>query len=124
MNTVSGRLDRAGETLVAQLPGGAVPLDPAVARAVGGSGPDEVVIGVRPEDLRFASAEGIPATVSVVESLGHERHVVCRLVDQQLVIVRQDAHEAAPKEDSTTSLVADAGALHVFDPVSGARIGD
>jgi multiple sugar transport system ATP-binding protein len=124
MNTVTGRLDRAGETLVAQLPGGAVPLDPAVARAVGQSGPDEVVIGVRPEDLRFASGEGIPATVSVVESLGHERHVVCRLVDQQLVIVRQDAHEVAPKEDGTTSLVADAGALHVLDPVSGARIGD
>jgi multiple sugar transport system ATP-binding protein len=124
MNTVTGHLDRVGETLVARLPGGAVPLAPAVAQAVGRSGPDEVVIGVRPEDLRFASAEGIPATVSVVESLGHERHVVCRLVDQQLVIVRQDAHEAAPKEDITTWLVADAGALHVFDPVSGARIGD
>ena len=62
--------------------------------------------------------------MSVVESLGHERHVVCRLVDQQLVIVRQDAHEAAPTEGSSTYLVADAGTLHVFDPASGARIGD
>ena len=50
---------------------------------------------------------GIPASVSVVESLGHERHVVCRLADQQLVIVRQDAHEPAPAEESTTFLVAD-----------------
>jgi hypothetical protein len=40
------------------------------------------------------------------------------------VIVRHDAHEAAPKEGSTTYLVADTGTLHVFDPVSGARIGD
>jgi len=95
-----------------------------VLRALEGSGADEVVVGVRPEDLRFDSANGIPATVSVVESLGHERHVVCRLADQQLVIVRQDAHEAAPAEDSTTFLAADAGALHVFDPVSGSRIGD
>jgi multiple sugar transport system ATP-binding protein len=82
-----------------------------------------VVIGVRPEDLRFDTANGIPATVSVVESLGHERHVVCRLADQQLVIVRQDAHEAAPAEGSSTFLVADPHALHVFDPESGSRVG-
>jgi multiple sugar transport system ATP-binding protein len=82
-----------------------------------------VVIGVRPEDLRFDTTTGIPATVSVVESLGHERHVVCRLDDQQLVIARQDVHEAAPAEESTTFLVADPDALHVFDPSSGARIG-
>ena len=62
--------------------------------------------------------------VSVVESLGHERHVVCRLADAQLVIVRQDAHEPAPAEGSSTHLVADAHALHVFDPTTGARIGD
>jgi ABC-type sugar transport system ATPase subunit len=122
MNTVTGRVDRVGETLVAQLPGGRVPLAPAVAREVEGSRAEEVVVGVRPEDLRFAAADGIPVTVSVVESLGHERHVVCRLADQQLVIVRQDAHEAVPAEDTATFLVADADALHVFDPVSGARI--
>jgi len=59
----------------------------------------------------------------VVESLGHERHVVCRLTDQQFVIVRQDAHEAAPAEESSTFLIADAAALHVFDPETGARVG-
>ena len=61
--------------------------------------------------------------MSVVESLGHERHVVCRLADQQLVIVRQDAHDAAPAEGSTTFLRTDADGLHVFDAESGARIG-
>jgi multiple sugar transport system ATP-binding protein len=82
------------------------------------------VVGVRPEDLRFGGEEGIPATVSVVESLGHERHVVCRLDDHQLVIVRQDAHEAAPSEGTATHLVADPSALHVFDAASGNRIGE
>jgi multiple sugar transport system ATP-binding protein len=85
------------------------------------------VIGVRPEDLRFSDStalgnEGVPATVSVVESLGHERHVICRLDDQQLVIVRQDAHQPAPAEGTSTFLVADPAALHLFDPVSGTRI--
>ena len=37
-----------------------------------------------------SAAEGVlPATVTVVESLGHERHVICRLDGRQMVIVRQ-----------------------------------
>ena len=123
MNTVTGSINRLNETLVAEIPGGHIPLDPALASAVEASGLEQVVIGVRPEDLRFDVQDGIPAAVSVVESLGHERHVICRLADQQLVIVRQDAHEAAPREESTTFLVADSHALHLFDPDSGARVG-
>ena len=34
----------------------------------------------------------------VVEHLGHEQHVVCRLVDGQLVTVRQGSHVPAPGE--------------------------
>ena len=106
-----------------RIPGGHIPLDDELATAVTATGVDEVVVGVRPEALRFDAIDGIPALVSVVEALGHERHVVCRLDDHQLVIVRQDAHESAPAEGSTTFLVADAHALHVFDPASGNRIG-
>jgi multiple sugar transport system ATP-binding protein len=123
MNTVTGRVNRVDETLVAEIPGGHIPLEPALAAAVAASGVDEVVVGVRPEALRFDPADGIPVLVSVVESLGHERHVVCRLDDHQLVIVRQDAHEPAPAEESSTFLVADPGSLHVFDPSSGVRLG-
>jgi multiple sugar transport system ATP-binding protein len=124
MNTVTGRVDRANDALVVQLPGGRVAVPAELAPDVEAASVDEIVVGVRPEDLRFGGEEGIPATVSVVESLGHERHVVCRLDDHQLVIVRQDAHEPAPPEDSTTHLVAAPGALHVFDPVTGNRVGD
>jgi multiple sugar transport system ATP-binding protein len=125
MNTVAGQIERVDGGLVAQLPGAGVPVPEELGRAIEVAGADEVVIGVRPEDLRFdGSGGGIPATVSVVESLGHERHVVCRLDDQQFVIVRQDAHQAAPAEESTAHLVADPGALHVFDAATGARVGD
>jgi multiple sugar transport system ATP-binding protein len=123
MNTVTGRVDRVEGVLVARLPGADVPVPEELGRAVEAAGADEVVIGVRPEDLRFDTAGGIPATVSVVESLGHERHVVCRLDDQQLVIARQDAHEPAPAEEAVVHLVAEPGALHVFDAASGDRIG-
>ena len=77
MNTVTGRVTHDGDTLVAELPGGRAPLSDDVARAVAAMNLEEVVIGVRPEDLRFESGEvGVVATVSVVESLGHERHIV------------------------------------------------
>ena len=55
-----------------------------------------------------AGRRASPATVTVVESLGHERHVVCRLDDGQLVIVRQAAPRAAARARATTvRLVAD-----------------
>jgi multiple sugar transport system ATP-binding protein len=123
MNTVTARVGRVDATLVAEIPGGHIPLEASLAGEVEARGLDEVVVGVRPEDLRFAAADGIPAQVTVVESLGHERHVVCRLDDQQLVIVRQDAHESAPAEGSPTRLRADNSALHVFDPTTGDRVG-
>jgi multiple sugar transport system ATP-binding protein len=124
MNTVTGRIERVDGALVAQLPGGGISVSPELVPAIERAGVDEVVIGVRPENLRFAEGGGIPATVSVVESLGHERHVICRLADRQLVIVRQDAHDQPPAEESTTFLRADAGGLHVFDAADGTRIGD
>jgi len=126
MNTVAGRVVASGNEMFAQLPGGQVPLAPEVSAAVREAGLDEVVIGVRPEDLTFAApgdGRGVDANVTVVESLGHERHVICRLTDQQIVIVRQDAHDAAPREESATRLVADPAAVHLFDPESGRRLG-
>ncbi|MFN8027633.1 MAG: ABC transporter ATP-binding protein [Acidimicrobiia bacterium] len=135
MNTVTGRIvpstDEVSGGLAAELPGGQVPLVPEVADAVRAADLSEVIIGVRPEDLTFATeatsfygvgGRGVDATVTVVESLGHERHVVCRLADHQLVIVRQDAHEAAPREGSTTRLVTTPAAIHLFDPESGVRV--
>ncbi|MGZ7000287.1 MAG: ABC transporter ATP-binding protein, partial [Acidimicrobiia bacterium] len=41
---------------------------------------DAVIVGVRPEHLRLSDDPGaVAAVVAVVESLGHEHHVVCRL---------------------------------------------
>jgi multiple sugar transport system ATP-binding protein len=123
MNTVTGRITRIDDTVVAEIPGGHIPLAPELASAVNAGGLEAVVIGVRPEDLRFDATQGIEALITVVESLGHERHVICRLTDNQLVIVRQDAHQPAPHEGESVLLVADPAALHVFDPDSGNRVG-
>jgi multiple sugar transport system ATP-binding protein len=122
MNTVSGQVARVGDSLVVELPGGRTPLPPDIASVVEQRGLSEVVIGVRPESLRFISAGGVAATVLVIESLGYERHVVCRLQDGTLVIVRSDARETVPGIGESVHLAADADTAHVFDPASGDRI--
>lgn len=123
MNTVAG--DVVGDTIV--VAGTAIPLPGAIGAAVRAAGCDAVVLGVRPEHLEISDAVAgsggvLPATVTVVESLGHERHVICRLDDGQMVIVRIASDEAVPGAGSTVRLSADPGQLHVFDAATEGRI--
>ncbi|MGQ0825852.1 MAG: ABC transporter ATP-binding protein [Actinomycetota bacterium] len=83
----------------------------------------DLVVGMRPEHLGFGGDGLVPATVSAVESLGHERHVACRLREGSLVIARQSAHESAPPAGDEVRLVVAPGQLHLFDSASGARVG-
>jgi len=128
MNTVTGTVVAAGSTntgdaLALELPGSRVALPEPLAGVVRAAGVREVVVGARPEDLRFgAPGTGIPATVVAVESLGHERHVACRLADGQLVIVRQAVQDHAPAPDESVHLIAHVDTLHLFNP-AGPRIG-
>jgi ABC-type sugar transport system ATPase subunit len=78
-------------------------------------------IGVRPEHLRIDPSGPIAATVTVIESLGHERHVVCRLADDTLVIVRQASDQVAPEPGAAVQLMPAPGTLHEFD-AAGTRV--
>ncbi len=118
MNTVTGEV--VGDTVM--VAGSPVPLPGPLAAAVRTSGADAVVLGVRPEHLEIGVEGPLPATVAVVESLGHERHVICRLDDGQMVIVRIQSDEAVPAADSTVRLSADPAQLHVFDAATEFRI--
>jgi multiple sugar transport system ATP-binding protein len=122
MNTVTARIVREGDVLAAGLPGASVPLPAPLARAVAARGLESVVIGVRPEHLRMGSDGILPATVTVVESLGYERNVACRLDDGALVITRQDVDDPRPEVGEAVRLVTDEGSLHVFVPESGERV--
>ena len=59
------------------------------------------------ENLEVGAEGLIPAKVTVVESLGHERHLICRLEDGQMVIVRQTSEERpeTPDDVSMAALV-------------------
>jgi multiple sugar transport system ATP-binding protein len=68
-----------------------------------------VVMGIRPEHLGRGTT--IPATVDIVEPLGHETIVYASAGAEKLVAIF-DPHDA-PRAGETISL--DAGKLHLFD---------
>ena len=124
MNTVTGQVvNGSGPVRAVAIPGGEIPVAPAVGAAITRLGIDEVVVGVRSEHLRVGSDGPIEATVSVIESLGHERHVFCRLADGQPLIVRQPADVPVPAEEAPTRLTVEKMELvHLFDPATEQRI--
>jgi multiple sugar transport system ATP-binding protein len=121
MNTVAGTVPRSNGQVTVELPGGRAALPDALAGAVAHVSTDKVVLGVRPEHVALGDGP-LPAVVAVVESLGHERHVVCRLEDGQLMIVRQPSSAAAPSEGDRVRLAFDARHVHLFDAATEARI--
>lgn len=128
--TVTGGADGAGPVQL-RIGTGGFELPAEIAAVVAESGLDEVAVGIRPEHLRLGEGP-ITATVRTVESLGHERHLICELAgtdpnpeDVQpgaLVIIRQSAEDPAPQMSETVHLVAEARYLHLFDPDTGARL--
>jgi multiple sugar transport system ATP-binding protein len=123
MNTVRGRVTGHGAAVTFEAPGAHVALPDAIAAGMGGGDRRDAVLGVRPEALRVDPAGSFTAKVTLVESLGHERHLVTRLDDGQLLITRQPAQGAAPREGEIVTLAADPEALHLFDPVTEQRVG-
>jgi multiple sugar transport system ATP-binding protein len=122
MNTITGTVtEEAGETFLST-PGGRIAVPGALGAAVRSATAGEVVLGVRPEHIDLDPAGQIEARVAVIESLGHERHVVCRLADDQMVIVRQASDEARAAEGESVRLRAQPDGIHLFDAATGIRL--
>jgi len=81
MNTLEGTIGRDGGATVLRVDAMTVPLPAPIAAAAEAKNLERAVIGFRPEHLRVDTAGLVQAKVSVVESLGHERHGICRLED-------------------------------------------
>jgi ABC-type sugar transport system ATPase subunit len=99
--------------------GGRVPLGPAGPEPLADNTP--IVVGVRPEYLRIDPAGRAKATVTAVEWLGHERHVICD-IDGTSVIVRESSEGQAAAKGDVVSLAADAHHIHLFDPNTTRRV--
>jgi multiple sugar transport system ATP-binding protein len=117
MNLLSGESDPTMGARVVRIGTGTIPVPARVAvnRAV------KVVVGCRPESLSIDPEGTFGATVSIVELLGSEVHVVCR-VGEARVVVRQELSRPRPSIGEDVRLHADPSAVHVFDAVTGSRL--
>ena len=92
-----------------------------LATAPAQSEDQEVVLGIRPEDISFASEDGVAATVTVVEPTGSETHVALDLEGKELTWVMRERAELAPGQTIRISLKTPN--LHFFDKASQQRLG-
>jgi len=81
----------------------------------------DALVGVRPEHMRLSSNGGLPATVRLVEQLGHETLLICDASGTR-VVVRQDAEAPLPAIGDEVRLDADETYRHRFDPVTEMRM--
>jgi multiple sugar transport system ATP-binding protein len=114
MNLIPATVDGASATVY----GTTVELPAALGRVP----PGPVTLGVRPEAASLAPA-GIPASVTLVEQLGAETHVICSLADATRVVVRQGHQAARPDLGEAVTILIDPDHLHVFDAATGERVG-
>ena len=97
----------------------------AAAAALARPGLHDVIVGVRPEHCTLVdggTAGAFPATVDLVEHLGHEQHVICRFPDGQPLTVRQASRLPAPAPQSAVWISPDPASLHFFDATTGGRV--
>jgi multiple sugar transport system ATP-binding protein len=97
--------------------------DPS-ARAVAAWRDKPVVMGARPEHLALGDGAGgraFEATVEVVEQLGSEILLECRVGDTRVTVARVDP-ESRVRAGDKVRLSVQPGRLHFFDPASEAAI--
>jgi multiple sugar transport system ATP-binding protein len=123
MNLCPARLNGDG---VAELSGVAVQLPREATSAASERGLRDVVIGLRPESLEVNDTDGIRASVEVVEELGADAFAFCVAQTgdgtETKLIARTDWRRP-PGRGENVALAPRAGEAHVFDPVTGERLG-
>jgi sn-glycerol 3-phosphate transport system ATP-binding protein len=99
-------------------PGGAVVAGTDGPPVLAGSG-NGVLLGVRPEHVSLSDHFGLPATVVAAEYLGADTVATCQIGTQRIAL------RAAGRLDLTagakTRLTWPAGAVHLFDGMTGHR---
>ncbi len=126
MNFLQGRIEggsfRAAGGAALPLPGkanggnGSAANGAAKANASDGK---PIVYGVRPEHFQL-SAEGLPATVHVIEPTGSETQVMADFAGTSIICAFRERVSAKPGE--TIRITADPALVHLFDADSGQRM--
>ena len=82
----------------------------------------EIAVGIRPEDVHLAGADGLPATVSAIEYLGADSVITCTLGDAVLAVRAKGKLRGSAGD--TVRLDWDPAATHCFDHAGGQRLAE
>jgi multiple sugar transport system ATP-binding protein len=119
MNLVPGRVGSADGRPAVEFLGQTVALDGALAQAVGALGHDEVVVGLRAEDIRLADdapasySARLQGVVDVWEPLGSETYV--RLKMGESTVTARFPPRTAVASGDVAQVAFTPSHLHVFD---------
>ncbi len=125
MNFVKATLADGGTTL--KTAAFSLPVAQSYRALTAGKDGKALVVGIRAENLSDGSrpvrgeSARIPATVEVVEPLGHEVLVYARIGGDDLIVAKVDPHRA-PKMDQKIELVVELESLHLFDAATERRL--
>jgi multiple sugar transport system ATP-binding protein len=123
MNTVTGEVVDEGGRRFVRAAGGRFALGDEQAAALESRSAATVVVGIRSEHVAVDTGDdGVAGKLRVVESLGHERLLICELEDGTPAIARVGSEGAVPAEGSAVRLTASPRHLHLFDAATGERI--
>lgn len=127
MNLVAGRLSRDGGSARIQTLGTVLPAAADVVSAAPAGGERAVVVGIRPEDVRWVASPDQPAAgvtitgnVEIVEPLGAETLVTVD-VRVDTLLARVAPRSGIAPGDAVT-LAIDPSHVHIFDADSGVRL--
>jgi multiple sugar transport system ATP-binding protein len=119
MNVMNGKVKRASGSAHVEVPGGVrwpLPSGP-------GADGQAVAYGIRPGDLRLASASAdgaVAAEIVVVEPTGAETELLIQAGNDQLILVTHGRPNVNPGD--RVGLTIDPAKAHVFDQGTGARL--
>ncbi len=113
MNLLSGSIDASG--VFTSQKGAKIPL----AQPVGIEQGREVVLGLRPEDIKIAE-DGVEAGIRIVEPTGAELHVILDVAGEPMTAVIHGRPDI--REGETIRIAIPQDKLHFFDEKSGDRI--
>ncbi|TMF56221.1 MAG: sn-glycerol-3-phosphate ABC transporter ATP-binding protein UgpC [Chloroflexi bacterium] len=120
MNFLNVKVGGDGQTML-QGEGFQVPVEERVLSEAGAERGQDVIMGIRPEDLkdiRFPGREGLPkvsAKVEVVESMGSEIFVYV-VVGGKTLTARMDPRSHDIQPGQTIQVAVDTHHVHLFDP--------
>jgi multiple sugar transport system ATP-binding protein len=121
MNLIAGALDRTDPRHpVVRVGDDEVALPERLVKVAGES--VDVSLGARPEAMAIDATGSIKATVTIVEVLGAEVHVIARLSDDTRIVVRQDVRDPRPAIGQQVSVSIQPDGMHLFEAATGERL--